>query len=131
MFRVSRSTVTELSRELRGLPRDFLHYTLVDAQLVVGPTGVFVIVEAPDDPVEATYTAVDRAERLRHELSDRLAWVPFVDAVVGTADGAAPPTAECVVVAVDMIHDMIANGPRIIDAQTMMQLALLDLPRTD
>ena len=129
MFRTSRSTVSGLSRELHGLPPQHLTYLLDDAWLVVGPTGLFVLLEDEGDIAAAAAAVVRYAGELRSRLCDTLAWVPFVDAVVITNDPRSCSVPECLVVPIDMLRDMICNGPRTIDPQPLMQLALIGLQR--
>ena len=129
MFRPARFPVAELSHELQGLPQHHLTYMLEGAWLVVGPTGLFVLVDADGDLAASAVAAVRSAGELRARLCDTLAWVPFVDAVVVTSNPRRCSIPECLVVHIDMIRDMICNGPTTIDPQTLMQLALLGLPR--
>lgn len=64
------------------LSDDFLVRRCVDHWVVVGPSGLFLIVRSTGDLAASTQQATDMAHVLRSRLADVLSWVPFVSAVV-------------------------------------------------
>src|SRR5215203_1949833 len=92
------------------------------ARLVAGPTGVFVLVFGGDDIGWATELAARLAPATRATLADHLSWVPFVDAVVVTAqderrsaDDDLPAPGPATAVPIDMLGEVLVEGRAVID----------------
>lgn len=110
-----------MDRVLTGLPPVHVLAGQQDARLVVGPAGAFVLAPAGSDRLELA-SAAQRLEAMalatRESLCAHLAWIPFLDAIIVTADD--PPrslTVTCA--AVDLLHDVLTEGPKVIDAATI------------
>jgi len=92
------------------LSDDFLVRRCFDHWVVVGPSGLFVIVRSDGDAAACAQRAVDHAHVLRSRLADELPWVPFVSAVV-VADGDRHDLA-CPVVDIDDLTPFVQHGGR-------------------
>ena len=103
--------------------------------MVVGPTGLFVLAtesgDPDDDVASAAARAVEQAASMRARLADQLAWVPFVDAFVVTADRRADHTVVlgCPTLPLHRLGATIAEAPRTIDEDTLAQLARIGVRR--
>lgn len=129
MFRTALNLSTDLADELRRLPAGHATYALEDAYLTVGPAGVFVLVDAEGDVAGACRRAADHATRVRTELADLMAWVPFVDAVAVTDRHDYDPGQPALVIPPDLVRFTVSDGPRTVDADTLARLHLLRFPR--
>lgn len=129
MFRSVRPAAVDVSAELRGLPTNHLTFQLEGAWLVVGPTGLFVIVPDEGDLEGAAERATSRALEVRSRLAAELAWVPFVDALVATNRDDATTRLPCIALPADLLRFTIVEGPRTVDEDTLSKLALLSLHR--
>jgi hypothetical protein len=93
-----------------------------DARFVAGPSGAFVLlpgIAAVNGGVLAAAARLDQlVQTTRGALCDHLRWVPFLDSLlVSEADvrGPAPVT----IVALDLLHDVLTEGPTVIDDATL------------
>lgn len=93
-----------------------------DARFVAGPSGAFVLLPGSAAVGGGVVGAAARLDRLvqttRSSLCDHLRWVPFLDSLlVSEADvrGPAPVT----IVALDLLHDVLTEGPPVIDDTTL------------
>lgn len=109
-----------MDRVLTTLPPLSVVAASGSARFVVGPSGAFVLLPTPTP--EAINGAAARLDLLvqstRSALCDHLSWVPFLDALlVSESDvkGRAPVT----VVALDLLHDVLTEGPAMIDGPTL------------
>jgi len=128
MFRSQRATPVPLEHLLRALPPEVTVFVLDGAWLVVGGSGLFVLTEDDGDLSAATARAAARTDAVRLELSDRLVWVPFIDAMCATYDSAFDPDQPCLVVPQDLVAHTVTAGPQQIDADTLAKLRTLRLP---
>lgn len=92
------------------LSDDFLVRRCVDHWVVVGPSGLFVVVRSNGDLAASTQRALDQAHVLRERLADVLSWVPFVSAVV-VADEDRHDLA-CPVIEIDGLGPFVQHGGR-------------------
>jgi hypothetical protein len=98
--------------------------------MVVGPTGVFVLVAEGKSRAKSASAAVTAAETLRERLADFLMWVPFVDAILVTnqaPDVGPSDQLACSAVPIDLLRTTITDGPTHIDEETLGRLALFSL----
>jgi hypothetical protein len=103
---------------LAELPSDWVIGWLDEARLVIGPSGAFVLVPAQVDLGAAADRAQGLAHRTRGVLAHHISWVPFIDAaVVTTADR--PTEAAAIVVPVDLLGELLIEGPPVIDAPAL------------
>ena len=82
---------------------------------MVSPTGAFVLVAAQNDLAAAAEAAHSLAGRTRSALARHLSWVPFIDAAVVSAHGAHADL-PAIVVAPDLVVELVVQGPPVIDA---------------
>ncbi len=129
MFRPARSAAVDVRAELQLLPTTHTTFQLEGAWLVVGPTGLFVIVAEEDDLAIAASRAIRRADEVRSRLAMELAWVPFVDALVATRQPDGPLRLPCIAVPSNLLRLAISEGPRTVDDATLATLAMLQLQR--
>jgi hypothetical protein len=89
------------------------------ARFVAGPSGVFVLVSAGDEPARAAEIAARLAAATRTALADHLSWVPFVDAVVVTDElghrrkantETLPDGTPATAVPLDMLGEVLVEG---------------------
>lgn len=128
MFRSPRATQVPLAQLLVTLPAEARAFELDDAWLVVSPQGLFVLTEDDGDLAAACTRAAQRADALRLELSDHLAWVPFIDAMCATYDPHFDPDQPCLVVPQDLVVHTVGTGPVRVDEATLESLAGLRYP---
>jgi hypothetical protein len=110
---------------LGSLPEAFVVASSGEARLVVGPPGAFVLLDG-SGAAAASGPGADRAALLavttRTALADHLAWVPFIDAVVVTAErSVADPSATAV--PLDLLAEVLTEGPLVIDDTTIAAIA--------
>ena len=134
MFRAARqahdehtATSTVVAGQLQLLPVWHVTFQLEGAWLVVGPTGLFVITADDGDLRAAADRATARALEVRNRLATELAWVPFVDALVGTSRDEALAELPCLAVPIDLLLYTIAEGPRTGDDDTLERLTRMRL----
>jgi hypothetical protein len=108
------------------------------ARFVAGPSGVFVLVSAGDEPTRAAEIAARLAAATRTALADHLSWVPFVDAVVVTDDDGhrrhrstetLPDGTQATAIPFDMLGEVLVEGRPMIDDTALV--VLNRLIRTD
>ena len=121
MFDTPDVTIADLDDALSQLPAHFVIGQLDDARLVVGPTGCTVLLAQASGPAPE-HTSSELAQQTRLSLADHLSWVPFVDALVVTAEG---NIGSIVSVELDLLVDLLTDGPTILDDATAQRLAEL------
>jgi len=92
-----------------------------DARLVVGPAGAFVLVPsttARPDLLDAARRLEALAGTTREALCAHLAWIPFLDGLVVTADDP-PRSLHLTSAALDLLPTVLTEGPKVIDAATI------------
>lgn len=109
----------DVSRQVARLPLDYFVCRLAEHWIVVGPTGIFVVGHADDQPLASAEATVSLAHRLRADLSDVIPWVPFVDAMLVVEDHLRLP---CTVVDIGSLELALLSGPRAIDEAGVSQL---------
>jgi len=109
-----------MDRVLSTLPPIFVVAASESARFIVGPSGAFVLL--PTTTPGGVSGAAARLDLLvqstRSALCDHLSWVPFLDSLlVSEVDvkGRAPVT----IVALDLLHDVLVEGPAMIDPATL------------
>jgi hypothetical protein len=103
---------------LSQLPSDWVIGGLDEARLVIGPSGAFVLVPGDGELAATAERAQGLASRTRAVLARHLSWVPFIDAAIVTATDQ-PTVAAAVVVPVDLLGELLIEGPPTIDAPAM------------
>jgi hypothetical protein len=103
-----------LDEVLAALPDDVAIGWRGGARLVVSPTGAFVLVADESDLSAAADLAHSLAGRTRSALARHLSWVPFIDAAVVSAHRA-HANLPAVVVAPDLVAELVVQGPPVID----------------
>ena len=103
-----------LDEILATLPSDAAVGWRPGASLVVSPSGAFVLVPGEEDLAEAAERAHNLAGRTRGALARHLSWVPFIDAAVVSRHGAHADL-PAIVVAPDLIAELVVSGPPVID----------------
>lgn len=106
---------------LDALPSSWAIGGREDARLVVGPTGAFVLVPGEENLASAAERAHNLAQRTRGALARHLSWVPFIDAAVVTSGNHHGEDAS-IVVAVDLLGELLVQGPLVIDAPAIAVL---------
>jgi hypothetical protein len=102
------------------LPPEFSVSKTEEHWVVVGPTGIFVVSRAADDPVAAAEHTAAFAHQLRDQLGELTPWVPFVDAlVVGDAES---PGLACPVIEVDVLAKVLTLGATTMDDAAITQI---------
>lgn len=119
MFR-SHPNAREVSRHVTELPVDYDVRRVRDHWVVVGPTGIFVVGRARGDVVASAEHTSALAHELRAGLSERIPWVPFVDALL-VADGDHAGLA-CTVVRLDLLVVALTSGGANIDPHGLAQV---------
>lgn len=120
-----RNAATTVADSLRDLSELHTVYVLDGAWLVVGPTGIFVITEELDDLARGCERARGLATQVRLELSNELAWVPFVDAVCASTKPVTTGEHTSSVIPANLIEVTVGSGPQTVDAETLAHLRLL------
>jgi hypothetical protein len=109
---------------LAGLPSDWVIGWLDAARLAIGPSGAFVLVPGEVDLTGAADRAQELAHRTRGVLAHHISWVPFIDAAVVTAADR-PAEAAAIVVPVDLLGELLVEGPPVIDGPALRVLGNL------
>lgn len=109
----------DLDRILGSLPDPYVVTALGRARFVLGPSGAHVI--ALDDGTPAAPSALARlASVIRSALAERIAWVPFIDALLVTErDEPCPPATR---VPHDLIASALVDGPDVITPNDLARL---------
>ncbi len=106
---------------LTSLPPAFVIARRGDARLVMGPSGAFVLLPTGRErPVveKAADHLIELVLTTRRALCDHLTWVPFLDALLIT--NAEPPRgADVTAVPLDLVHDVLVEGPVMITSGTL------------
>jgi hypothetical protein len=110
----------EVSRRVARLPLDYVVSRLGDHWIVLGPTGLFVVGRAGDDLTLDANTTLALAHRIRAHLSDAMPWVPFIDALLVTAEE--DLSVPCTVVDIATLEMALLSGPVSIDDVGLAQL---------
>lgn len=114
-----------LDEVLASLPQLYVVAARDDARFVAGPSGAFVLlphveVARNGSGINAAATRLDLlVQSTRTALCDHLSWIPFLDSLlVSESDvkGPAPVT----IVALDLLHDVLTEGPAVIDDTTLV-----------
>jgi hypothetical protein len=115
-----------IDQVLAELPSTWVIGWLDETRLVIGPTGAFVLIPAQLDVAGAAERAQALAGRTRQMLARHLSWIPFIDAaVVTTADKRTRSAVAAVVVPVDLLGEVLIDGPPVIDQPALGVLATL------
>jgi hypothetical protein len=116
-----------LDEVLSSLPPLYVVAAGDDARFVAGPSGAFVLLPHLDTSrngagISAAASRLDLlVQSTRTALCDHLSWIPFLDSLlVSEADirGPAPVT----IVALDLLHDVLTEGPAVIDDATLVAI---------
>jgi hypothetical protein len=110
----------EVSRRVARLPLDYVVSRLGEHWIVLGPTGLFVVGRAGDDLAEDANTTLALAHRIRAHLSDAMPWVPFIDALLVTAEE--DLSVPCTIVDIATLEMALLSGPTSIDDVGLGQL---------
>jgi hypothetical protein len=89
------------------------------ANMVVSPSGAFVLVPGGEDLAEAAERAHNLAGRARGALARHLSWVPFIDAAVISRHGAHADL-PAIVVPPDLVAELVRSGPPVIDGPAIV-----------
>ncbi len=114
---------------LAELPSSWVIGWMDECRLVIGPCGAFVLMPAQVDLAGAADRAQDLALRTRTVLAHHISWIPFIDAaVVTTANRPPEPAVAAIVVPVDLLGELLLEGPAVIDqpALAVMRTLLVD-----
>ncbi len=106
---------------LTALPAVHVLAGQVDARLVVGPAGAFVLVPSPvgrQELLAASHRLDKLAGITREALCAHLAWIPFLDALIITSDDP-PRSLHITSAALDLLPTVLTEGPTVIDAATI------------
>jgi hypothetical protein len=102
------------------LPLEYVVQRVDNHWVVVGPTGIFVVGRARGDVAASAEQTSALAHELRAALSERISWVPFVDAIL-VADGDHGGLA-CTVVPLDLLVVALTSGGVTIDVSGLAQV---------
>ncbi len=113
-------TLNSIDEALASLPGNFAVASHDRARLVAGPAGVFVLlgVTSSSTQHEAAFTVSHLAADIRSGLADHLSWVPFVDTLLVSMGMGTARAAEAVV-PIDLLHDTICEGRRVVDDRAL------------
>ncbi len=98
-------------------------------RLAIGPSGAFVLMPAQVDLAGAADRAQNLALQTRTLLAQHISWIPFIDAAVVTVANRRPePAMSAIVVPVDLLGELLMEGPPVIDqpALAVMRGLLVD-----
>lgn len=109
-----------MDRVLASLPPIYVVATSGTARLVVGPSGAFVLLPtAAPDGVNGAAARLDLlVQSTRSALCDHLSWVPFLDSLL-VSEVDVKERAPVTIVALDLLHDVLIEGPAMIDDPTL------------
>lgn len=112
---------TGIDEVLDGLPPEYVIGGRGDARLVVGPSGAFILMAAHDDTEQMASLLHQLTAATRNALCDHLTLVPFLDSIAVTS-GEPPRTTSVPVAPLDLLSDMLTQGPAVIDATTLCSI---------
>jgi len=107
---------------MRRLPDEFSVAPVGAAHVVVGPTGVYVIM-AHDGSIERARGLGRLAATIRSAFAERMAWVPFVHAML--IDDHEATIAQATVVPLDLLPRVLTEGRATLEDETVR--TILDL----
>jgi len=108
---------------LAELPSSWVIGWLDQSRLVIGPSGAFVLTPGQLDLAGAADRAQALAVRTRTVLAHHISWIPFIDAaVVTTVDRPAESAVSAIVVPVDLLGELLIEGPPVIDQPALAVL---------
>lgn len=111
---------------LAELPSSWVIGWMDECRLVIGPGGAFVLMPAQVDLSSAADRAQDLALRTRTVLAHHISWIPFIDAAVVTAADRPPqPAVSTIVVPVDLLGELLMEGPPVIDQPALAVMRAL------
>lgn len=84
------------------------------ARLVLGCNGGFVVVPAGSEPEPAARLARRLVDETRATIADHLSLVPFLDALVVERSPRQLPGVPAVLVALDLLPDLLVQGPPVV-----------------
>jgi hypothetical protein len=111
-----------MARCLRQLPDAFGVTSIGPADVVVGPTGVFVVL-AHDGSIERARGLVRLASTVRSALAEEMAWVPFVHALL--VDDAMQSIAQATVVPPQHLTEVLTEGRMTLELETIETILAL------
>ena len=117
-----RSLPDELEACLKRLPERFDAIAIGPAWFVTGPTGVFVVM-AHDGSIERARALGRLAATVRSALAERMAWVPFVHAML--IDDQSTPISQATVVPPGLLADVLTEGRVTLEVETLDTIAHL------
>jgi hypothetical protein len=112
--KVLRSTPSapEVHARVTTLSEDYLVRRTNQHWAVVGPTGLFLVGKAENNPELAAEQTAMAAHHLRSRLAEVVDIVPFVDPVVVSHY---PESGQaCAIVELDLLESFLCNGPEMI-----------------
>lgn len=112
----------EITDCLARLPDTFGVTPIGLAAVVVGPTGVFVVL-AHDGSPERARSLGRLAATIRSAFAERMAWVPFVHALL--VDDQSTSVAQATVVPPDLLSEVLTEGRRTLEGETITHIATL------
>jgi len=108
---------------LAELPSSWVIGWQDQCRLVIGPSGAFVLIAAPVELDDAADQAQALAVRTRTILARHISWIPFIDAAVVTAaDRPSEAAVSAIVVPVDLLGELLTEGPPVIDQPALQVL---------
>ena len=111
-----------MDRCIERLPAPFCARLIGPATVVVGPTGVFVVLVHDGTPDRAR--ALTRlAATIRSAFAERMAWVPFVHALL--VHDTPTTMAQTTVVPPDLLRDVLTEGRRTLEDETIATIRAL------
>ena len=117
-----RSLQEALEDCLEHLPDGFGVQSIGPAHVVVGPTGVFVVL-AHDGSLERARGLGRLAATIRSAFAERMAWVPFVHALL--VDDQSTTIAQATVVPPDLLAEVLTEGRRTLEDETIATICEL------
>ncbi len=107
-------SLDQIDLVLGNLPTTHIVGSAAASRLVVGPNGAFVLLPDAVEELARDAAANHLAVATRETLAEHLRWVPFVDALLVTAEDR-EPQAQATVVTLDLLSFVLLDGPLVID----------------